>query len=205
MSMLNIKVELTDSSVRNTIRRLNGLPDAIGRKALREATFKTGAKLAKQAKMAAPRGRTGTFHRSIRKKDLRFASNYTYVSVIGANKKRRSTVKQTAGLIRRSGFLSRGISGQGKTVPLHFIERGTSPHVIKNKSGSGAKAIYWNIVRPDAKVPTRRAATVRHPGARARPFLEKTERRNRASNKTFFRRYIDRAVLRYARRGSISA
>lgn len=206
MTALQIGMTLDARSANRTIGKLAGLPDHVGRKLLREGTFKTGSRLTKQVKRVAPRGRTGNFHRTIAKKDLRYAKDNTYVSLVGVNRKKRATVKQTAKLISKTGFISRGLSGQGKPVPLHFIERGTAPKIIRFKPDRNSVGgyLYWNIVRGDKRVPRRRRRySVRHPGSRARPFVEKTFRKHEAANTTFFVRYVNRGVLRYAKRGDI--
>lgn len=178
--MTRLQVNVQQAALNATIRKLQSIPPGAGRRALRTGVFKAGSETLQQSKAFAPVGRTGQFKRSLAKKDLRYATSGTYISIVGqrSRKNRPFTPRQQASANRKTGRISKGLSGQGDAPAIHWLERGTSPHVIRARN---KKLLAWNIIAGNKKIsPPRFAKVVQHPGHKATGFLGTVERRYRA-------------------------
>lgn len=187
---MELEATVSQADLTRTLRKLDAIGGRPCRAVLRKATARVGSATVKQVRNAAPRGETGNFRRSIAKKDRSYSHDGTYVSIVGQNRKRRSTSKQRARLARR-GALSRGLSGRGLQPSIAWIEGGTRPHAIRPVS---ARALYW---RSAGRI--RGAHRVRHPGHAGSGFLSKTERSYRGNRVRMFATEIEKGVDRIAR------
>jgi hypothetical protein len=104
------------------------------------------------------------------------ANRGAYVSLVGQRRKKQFTARQVAAAGRRTGILSKGLSGRGKAPAIHWLESGTKPHRIK-KSGSGL--LWWNIGKGGYYHSPRAAKQVRHTGHKGTGFLSKVEKTHR--------------------------
>lgn len=191
--MFNVTLTTNGQSVQRTFAALQRVDARLARRALRRGVFKAGSETVKQAKAAAPRGRTGQFRRSLAKKDLRYAAQGTYVSLVGQRKGRQYTARQVASANKKTGLISKGLSGRGKAPAIHWIESGTKPHTIQPKK---KPRLWWNVIRGGAILSRPRSATrVTHPGHAGTGFLARTEIRFRATRVATVKREVIREVL----------
>lgn len=184
--MVQVRVQIQQAALDATIRKLQSLPGRIGRRALRIGVEKAGSMTLSQAKSAAPRGRTGQFKRSLAKKDLRDASKGMYTALVGQNRSKSGTARQIAAANRRTGRVSKGLSGQGFAPAIHWLNSGTKPHAIRAKN---KRLMVWNIGANRAVLnPARAAVAVKHPGHAGTGFLTNVETRYRAQRLRTIRR-----------------
>jgi hypothetical protein len=192
--MFTVNAGLTHRSVSRTIASLTNVDARVARAALRKGVFRAGSETVKQSKAAAPRGRTGQFRRSLAKKDIRYAATATYVSLVGQRRNRQYTSRQIASANRKTGLLSKGLSGRGKAPPIHWIEAGTKQHTINPRGGN---RLWWNVVRGGVLLARPRSAMkVTHPGHAGTDFLFRTEVRYRQQRIKTVQREMLREIVR---------
>lgn len=191
--MTRLQVVVQQAALDSTLKKLETIRGSVARRALRKGVFRAGSETLVSAKVAAPKGRTGQFRRSLSKKDIRYSAQGAYVSIVG-QRSRRFTARQVATANRKTGLISKGISGRGQAPPIHFIEKGTKPHAIRAKN---KKLLRWNIIAGGVRLRTARVAeAVKHPGTRGTGFIAKTEQRMRARNLRTIRRTIEMELLK---------
>lgn len=194
---MSFQAIVTRESEIRTKRNLERIYDRTRRRSVRDGIRQVGQRTTKAAKAAAPRGRTrGQFMRSLAHKERSYANRNIYLTMIGQNRDRRSTARQVALAAKRTGRISRGLSGQGKEPAIHWIEAGTSSHRIAPRS---ARRLYWNIRKGDVRVPMESAEAVTHPGHAGTGFLSQTERRLRESNAALVINKVQRDIVAEAR------
>jgi hypothetical protein len=144
-------------------------------RAVRRATSRVGDLVLRQAKQDARAvKRTGFTSRSL-KKTSKIRKGVMTVKV-GQERQRKFKAPKKA--VRNGNNLSQ-IQRAGKPVPIHWIEEGTKPHIIKAKPG---KLIVFSVKTGKGKRKRRRlvfARSVRSKGMRPRRLLATVARKTK--------------------------
>jgi len=178
-------------------RQLKKLPVKLGAKALRSAAMTSTTPVVKAMKQAAPRGKK--FHKT-------YKGNIAGPGYLSRSIKRSSRIK--SGRVR----VMIGVKREAFYGVL-FVEKGTKPHDIPDKTGKqyqhyvprrNGKGFYQRAVskrrssgswrKKALKIGNRYAASVKHPGARAKPWFVKSFVKNKNIVLRNFKRNLQRNI-----------
>lgn len=155
--------------------QLKAVDNRMQSRAVRRATAKVGDLVLNQAKQDARAiKKTGFTARSLRKA----ARMRKGVMTVKVGQEKRKLFKAPKKTVRNGNNLSQ-IQRAGKPVPIHWIERGTKPHVVKAKSG---KLLVF-MLKGSSRGKRKRlvfARSVRSPGMRPRRLLEKAAKKTQS-------------------------
>lgn len=164
-----------------TVRLLEGLADDRIMRSIRRGGIRAAAAaVATKARAFAPR-RGGELAQSIRVRTRVRGDDVTGFVMAGTR----------AQVLGGGRVVIRARSARRTNVAFYarFVEEGTQPHVIRASTG---KALG---------IGGQAYASVRHPGARANPFMARAAQSGTAAAATAFDQYVDRRIERLQRTG----
>lgn len=184
--MTAIRVRVANEE--QVVRQLGTLRDSLQRRIVRRATTAAGKLALKETQRQANTARvTGFLRRSLRS-ETKSSRGRTTVK-IGQEKQKQFKARKTNRV--KSKNLSQ-IQRAGQPVPIHWIERGTQPHLIRAKR---ARIMAFQVGRR-----TRRSSGmvftkfVRHPGMRPTWLLARSQRLSQRPSLAAFRSELETGI-----------
>jgi hypothetical protein len=170
--MMPAIVEATNAP--QVLAELRAVDRKVRNRTVRRATVAAGKEVLTEVKRQADSIRVTGFTRRSLKSLSKSKSGSTTVRV-GQEKQKQFKARKTT---RAKGKNLSQIQRAGKPVPIHWIERGTSPHTF-SAAGKGNKRTYSDgsnvlVFRVGRRLVY--ARTVRHPGNRGLRILERSGR-----------------------------
>lgn len=170
------------------VRQMDSLRSSLQRRIVRRATTAAGKITLKETQRQASTARvTGFLRRSLRS-EAKSSRGRTTVK-IGQQKQKQFKARKTTRVKFKN--LSQ-IQRAGKPVPIHWIERGTKPHLIRAKR---VRIMAFQVSRR-----TRRssgmafAKFVRHPGMRPTWLLARSQRLSQRPAMTAFQSEVQTGI-----------
>ncbi len=188
---MNVSISVEQASLEKTLRKLRDIPERAARKALRRGVSKGGTLALQAARATAPKGLTGLFRRSLAKREKTYSS--VFVSIVGQRARGKAFNAKTVALAnKRTGALSKGLSGRGLPPSIAWIEKGTKPHAIRSR-----KWMAWTVTKGGSRrTKPLYSRSVRHPGHRARPMLLDAARRTQPQRLAAIRNEVERELMK---------
>lgn len=184
---MNVGIAVEQASLQRTLQKLKDIPERAGRKALKRGVSKGATITLQAARGQAPKGQTGLFRRSLAKRERTYKGS-VFVAVIGQRSRSKAFSAKTIALAdKRTGKLSKGLSGRGLPPSIGWIEKGTAPHPINSR-----KLLSWSVGRGRSRFATPRyARSVRHPGSKGQPMLLNAARSTQATRLAAIRTEVE--------------
>lgn len=159
---------ITVENERQVLAQLQAIDRKVQRRTVRRATTAAGkVALNESRRQATTTQVTGFFRRSLTTKS-KSKKGRTTVYVGQAKQKSFKARKSTRVKNKNLSQIQRG----GKPVPIHWIERGTKPHIIRARGGG--RLVFQTGRRTRGNRALAFAKQVRNPGMKGRDLLLRT-------------------------------